>query len=51
MIAKLQRNWRRSDASTAQWQKMGGVTLVWNAYNLAKVEKQAEVAGMKKPKI
>lgn len=52
-IAKLQRTWKRIDGSTASWQKGGGMTLVWDAYNKAKaaVEERAKVAAKKKPKI
>jgi len=52
-IAKLQRTWRRSDGSTAEWFKNRSMDLVWNAYNVAKkkLEEQAKVEGMKKPKI
>lgn len=52
-IAKLQRTWRRSDGSTATWNKMGGMNLVWSAYEVAKkkAEDRAKVQGMKKPKI
>jgi hypothetical protein len=53
MIAKLQRSWHRSDGSMANWNLGQGMNLVWNAYNVAKVklEEQAKVEGMKKPKI
>ena len=53
MIASLQRTWRRSDGSTAEWNKGQGMVLVWSAYNVAKakLEEQAKIEGMKKPKI
>jgi hypothetical protein len=52
-IAKLQRTWRRSDGSTADWFKNRSIDLVWNAYNVAKakLEERAKVESMKKPKL
>lgn len=53
MIVKLQREWKRADASTAIWQMSGGMTLVWDAYIKAKtaLEERARVEAAKKPKI
>jgi hypothetical protein len=50
---KMRREWTRSDGSTAAWGGMGGMDLVWDAYNKAKatVEERAKVEAKKKPKI
>lgn len=50
---KSQRNWFRSDGSTATWSKFGGMDLTWDTYNKAKtaVEERARVDAKKKPKI
>ncbi|MEO6994408.1 MAG: hypothetical protein ABI273_12310 [Lacunisphaera sp.] len=52
-IADLQRTWKRSDGSIATWQLASGMTLVWQAYEVAKatVEERAKVAAKAKPKI
>jgi hypothetical protein len=53
MIAKLQRDWKRADASKAVWLLGQGMTLTWDAYNKSKatLEERARVESAKKPKI
>lgn len=52
-VKNLQRSWKRSDGSTAQWQKLTGITLTWDAYTKAKAkaEERARVEAARKPKI
>lgn len=52
-IAKLQRNWRRTDSSTAEWGKGTGMTLTWVAYLTAKAkaEERARIESSRQPKI
>ncbi len=52
-LAAFQRTWKRSDGSTATWQKGLSMSLVWQAYDVAKakVEERAKVAAKAKPKI
>lgn len=52
-MASLQRTWKRSDGSTATWLKGVTMSLVWQAYDVAKakVEERAKVAAKAKPKI
>lgn len=52
-VAKLQRSWKRTDASVAVWQKGQGMTVTWDVYEKAKakLEEQARVKAAQKPKI
>lgn len=52
-IARMIREWRRSDGSTAKWSKPQGFTLTWDAYEKAKAraEERARVEASRKPKI
>lgn len=49
----FQRQWSRSDGSTARWSRGGSMDLEWDAYTKAKatVEERAKVEAKKKPKL
>lgn len=50
--AKFKRTWLRADASTAEWSKVSGMTIVWDEYNKAKAaaELTAKLEAGLKPK-
>jgi hypothetical protein len=53
-VATLRRTWKRSDGSTASWDKAGSMQLTWSAYDKARkaAEEKARVeSASKKPKI
>ncbi len=52
-LAKLMREWKRSDGSIAKWGKGTDFKLTWDAYEKAKAraEERARVEASRKPKI